>query len=380
MNVFNASFRNATAIEWIDVKRMVTAAMCATCLAASVAAQAGPIVVPNGDFSILTNAGTIGGGVVGGVAVDLGIGSAAGPWTGSFHGALGLLVPPTLTIDAAAHSATINGLLGIDVGGIVTNGAYFSQTTGASYLPNKRYTVSANVDTGGPLTIAALGAANVGISLRSGGIVLSSSATAPLPLVDLSLLSGTNYRLKLVYDTGASVSGNVDVQLFDLPQGLLTANLLASTTFGGISLNVGAITDSNTQLAVSGVGSQGAEVDTPFGAPLVAKVTDQGNNGLEGVIVTVTAPAAGASAILTSGNMTGSTVEAVTDANGEITLSAAANSIAGCYAVTASVDGTTSKAVFHLRNWSNQQMMRFLDAGSDMQQVMQDSIFCYGFE
>ncbi|MEO6688380.1 MAG: hypothetical protein ABIS07_12315 [Dokdonella sp.] len=380
MNAFNVNIRADASINAGYLKKAVTAAVCVACFAATGAAQAGPIVIPNGDFSISTNAGTIGGGVIGGVAVDLGIGSSGGPWTGSFHGAIGLLVPPTLTIDAAAHTATIDGLLGVNVGGIATNGGYFSQTTGAPYLPNKRYTVSANVDTGGPLSAVALGSANVGISLRSGATVLSSSATAPAALVDLSLLSSTNYRLKLIYDTGASVSGNVDVQLFDLPQGLLTANLLGSVSFGGVSLNVGAITDSNTQLAVSGLSSQGAEVDTPFGAPLVAKVTDQGNNPMEGVIVTVSAPASGASAILTSGNMSGTSVEAVTDANGEITLSAAANSIAGCYAVTASVDGTTSKAVFHLRNWSNQQMMRFLDSGSNMQQVLQDSIFCYGFE
>lgn len=380
MNTFSVNIQAATATKAAGFKKTVTAALCFTCIAMSVAAQAGAIAVPNGDFSMATNAGTIGGGIVGGAAVDQGIGSSGGPWKGTYNGVLALLAPPTLTIDTTAHTAAISGLVGVNVGGILSNGGYFSQTLGDAYLPTKRYTVSANVDTGSPLTLGVLGTANAGISLRSGATVLGSSATAPPQLIDLSLLNGTNYRLRLIYDTGASVSGNVDVQLFDLPQGLVTANLLGSVAFGDVSLNVGAITDANTQLEVSGLDSQGTEVGTPFGGPLKAKVTDQSNHPMEGVIVTVSAPASGASATLTSGTMSGTTVEAVTDANGEITLSAAANSIAGCYRITASIGGSSSRALFYMRNWTPEQVMRFLDSGKDMSVVLQDSIFCDGFE
>ena len=352
----------------------------AAALAFAVTTHAGPIFVPNGDFSSAGNAGSIGGGILGGSAVDMGIGTALGPWTGSYSGALGLLAPPVLTIDNSGLSATISGLVGIDVGGIVSNQGYFSQVLPTGFLPDTRYTIGVDIDSGELLGLDVLSAANVGISLRAAGTVLSASTTAPLNLVTLNPLSGTAYRLTLIHDTGASQSGNIDLQLFNQPQGLLTLNLLPSISFGHVTLNAGAITDATTQLLVSGLGSQGAEVETPFGGPLVAQVTDMDGVPLEGVIVTVAAPPTGASAVLESGADSGTTVQAVTGEDGLVTVGATANATAGCYKVTASVGGTESRAVFTLRNWSVAEMNAFLDSGIDMRGALQDSIFCDGFE
>ncbi|MEO7432744.1 MAG: hypothetical protein ABIR62_12130, partial [Dokdonella sp.] len=66
--------------------------------------------------------------------------------------------------------------------------------------------------------------------------------------------------------------------------------------------------------------------------------------------------------------------------NGEITLSATANEISGCYAVTATVDGVTQRAIFSLRNYTPDQINKMLDSGIDMALVLQDSIYCNGFE
>ena len=352
----------------------------AATLAFAISAQAGPIFVPNGDFSSAGNAGSIGGGAIGGSAVDMGIGADPGPWTGSYSGVLGLLAPPVLTIDDAALSATISGLAGINVAGIVSNQGYFSQTLPAAYQPDTRYTIGVDIDAGELLGLGALSAANVGIALRSEGSVLSASTTAAAELVSLNPLDGTAYRLTLIHDTGASPSGDIDIQLFNQPQGLLTLDLLASISFGNVTLNAGAITDATTELLVVGLGSQGAEVETPFGAPLVAQVTDMAGTPLEGVIVTISAPPTGASALLASGTDSGTSVQAVTDEDGQVTVSATANSVAGCYKVTASVGGTESRAVFALRNWSTAQIHALLDRGADMRGLLQDSIFCNGFE
>lgn len=382
MNIFNHTIDVSSSIQPSHSYgfrfRSVLAIAAAIGLAASVA-HAGAVFVPNGDFSAPGNAGSVGGGLVGNSGTNVGIGSGLGPWTGSFQGGLGLLVPPVLTINSTTQTATISGVVGLNIGGVITNGGYFSQTLSVPYVPNKRYTVTTDIDAGVLLGLNVLTASNAGIALRSGASVLSASTTAPPQLVNLASLVGTTYRLSLIYDTGATVSGNVDIQLFDQPQGLLTANLLSSAIFSNVMLNVGAITDSSTQLHVSGLGSQGTEVGTPFAAPLVAEVTDAVGNPLEGVFVNVSAPTTGASAVLTSGASSGTTVQALTDNNGLVSVTATANSIAGCYRVTASVDGVNSTALFYLRNWSTAQMQRFLDAGVNGASL-QDSIFCDGFE
>jgi hypothetical protein len=287
---------------------------------------------------------------------------------------------PVTDDHSSAQTATISGLLGIDAGPILDNSGYFSQVLAAPYVANKRYTFGADISTGGALGLGALSAAHVGIALRAGSTVLADSATAPAGLVTLTPLAGNDYRLTLVYDTGGTVSGNIGVQLFNIPQGLLTAALVPSVAFANVTLNQGAITDADTQLHVSGIGSQSAEVGTPFASPLEAIVTDGGGTPLEGVIVTLSAPTSGASAVLSSGSASGYIIETVSDSDGTITVSATANAIAGCYTVNASVPGSPSRAVFHLRNWSTAQMSGFLYAGYDPFGVAQDSIFCDGFD
>ncbi|MDP3236610.1 MAG: Ig-like domain-containing protein [Myxococcales bacterium] len=82
-------------------------------------------------------------------------------------------------------------------------------------------------------------------------------------------------------------------------------------------------------------------VNTAFGAPLVVVVRDSANNPVPGVVVTFTAPATGASAAFT-----GSTT---TDASGQVSLTATANSVAGGpYNVTVTVG--TFTATFVLTN------------------------------
>ena len=93
---------------------------------------------------------------------------------------------------------------------------------------------------------------------------------------------------------------------------------------------------------VSGSG-QTTTVATAFASPLVVVVKDSYGNPVPGASVTFAAPTAGASAALTSS-------PATTGANGQASVTATANTVAGAYTVTASVAGVTTPASFSLTN------------------------------
>lgn len=370
----------ASHVRKVDTGLMLGLLTAAFGMMAATSANAGLVTVPNSDFLQAGNAGTVGGGLVNPPATNVPIGTSGGPWTGNYSGVLTILAPPTLTIDSGAGTATISGIAGLSIATIINNGGYFNQTLSSTpYVATKRYTVWTNITSGELLDLGLLTDTGVGVALRSGGTTLASSATAGAGLVNLSLLGADLYRLTLVYDTGASVSGNVDIALFDQPAGLLTASLVPSVSFSKVGLNVGAITDSTTQMQVSGLGSLSAEVNTPFAGTLKVLVTDAVGNPQEGVIINADAPAAGASAVLTSSIESGTSIRAVSGNDGIAEINATANEIAGCYNVTATLPGSPSKAVFHMRNWSVEQMARF-SAGGMIPYLFQDSIFCDGFE
>jgi hypothetical protein len=307
--------------------------------AASGSATAAPVSIPNGDFSDAGNFGTIGGGVIGGSGTDVPIG--AGPWTGSYAGVLGLLAPPTLTV--AAGAATVNGLAAANVLGILDNGGYFSQTLATTFVTQERYTLTADIDTGASLDLGALGNANVGIALRSGASTLASTATAPAQLVGLQPLGGTSYRLSLIFDSNDTTSGAIDVQLFALPQGLIGATLRTDVSFANVTLDATAINPVSGTIVATGGTPQSAMVGTAFVEPLEVRVTDAAGDPVPGVTVTFAAPASGASATLSSDTVT-------TDIDGSASVIATANTVAGAYAVTASIGGVDTPASFSLTN------------------------------
>ena len=88
---------------------------------------------------------------------------------------------------------------------------------------------------------------------------------------------------------------------------------------------------------ISGAG-QSATIDTAFGAPLVVEVRDAGGTAIPNIPVMFTAPVAGASAAITGS-------PATTDANGQATVTATANSTAGPYNVTADAGGGITVAL-----------------------------------
>jgi hypothetical protein len=228
----------------------------------SLSMPATPITVPNGNFLSSTNAGHIGGAVIGSPISNQGIGSASGPWNGSTSGILGLVAAPSMTISTTGGygntgSAEISGVVNTAViGNPLDNGAFFSQTLSSAFQANTTYTLTADVYTGSVLTASLLANRSVGIALANGtglGNLLASTTTVNPSLVNLSLLSANCYELSLTYTTGSSVSGNITVDLLDTPSGLATANLFSDVVFSNVTLDAVSPTPEPATMGITGI-------------------------------------------------------------------------------------------------------------------------------
>jgi len=306
--------------------------------AAATPSYATSIPVPNGDFSATANFGQIGGGLLGASGTDVVIGS--GPWTGSYHGVLGLLAPPQLTI--AAGGATISGIAGVNILQLLDNGGYFSQVLAVPYEPAQHYVLTVHVDAGTALDLGVLGGGNIGLALQSGGVTVASTATAPPQLISLLPLGGTQFQLSLTYDSPATAAGDIGIQLLGTPDNLIGVALLPAVTYSSVTLDVGPLGVAGAVLGVDGTLQQ-AIVAQQFADPLGVQVVDAGGNGVPNVEVTFTAPTTGASATLSPGTV-------MTDANGLASTTATANTVAGSYTVNATVAGVDAPASFAFTN------------------------------
>jgi clostripain len=99
-------------------------------------------------------------------------------------------------------------------------------------------------------------------------------------------------------------------------------------------------------IAATGGTPQSANINTAFGAPLQATVTDAAGKPASGVQVMFSAPTSGPSGLF--GGQ--STTMVATDAQGHAAATITANSMAGSYEVVASAANVTGSAVFVLTN------------------------------
>ena len=224
------------------------------------------VMVPNGDFSDPGNFGSVGGGLIGGVGVDVPIGS--GPWNADYSGVLGLLAPPVLTITDG--SATITGLAAANILGVLNNGASFTQTLPSDFEAGKRYTLSVDVDTGTLLDLGLLTDGNFGVSLWAGNTMLASTASAPAQLLTLVPLGGTEYTLSLEYDAVEPSLGPVTVKLFADPAQLIGVSLLPTVTFQNARLDATAINPVSGSIVAVDSTPQTATVAEAFDDPHLA--------------------------------------------------------------------------------------------------------------
>ncbi len=291
-------------------------------LAAAATATAAPVTVPNGDFSDPANNGSIN------TATTAPLGT--GPWAATAVGVVGLL-PPTVAIGNGV--ASIQGLLSINVAGLLNNSGRLHVDTGTAWTANQRYVITVDVDANTVLGVGALTSGNIGVALATGtspaSRVASSASGSP---VTLSLLSGSRYRITLTHETGASVSGTVFVHLFSEPSGVISANLLTAVTFDNVALSTQLLTQVPAGLVPGNPGPYSAVPGGPVTPSIAVTVVDALGDPIPGVQVTFTAPSTGASATVTPN-------PALTDTSGTATVTAIANTFLGTYTITASVPG-----------------------------------------
>ena len=275
------------------------------------------------------------------------------------------------------------------VGGAGLLGAYPSQLSGSDGVPGEvSFPVIANATAGGPYPVtltAFLGAngtptltynltntpatSNRVLSLVSGGntstaegnpptprhqikVKVTDGSNNPVPNVPVQLFGPSGPGARADFGLGAtSTSQNTDgtgVATFpySVPCGLGPYNLVATTLNAQNTLSIGetSIAGAASSVQVQSGNPQSTPVNTNFALPLSVKVLDNCNNPVaQGTTVTFTAvPVGGAS-------LASSPLTAQTDANGNASVTAAANTITGSYTVTAA-SGAATPATFNLTN------------------------------
>jgi hypothetical protein len=160
---------------------------------------------------------------------------------------------------------------------------------------------------------------------------------------------------------GAFANGtNTDTETTNASGMATSTTFTANTTAGAYAVRASATGAStpasfsltNTAGAAASIAAtsgtpQSATVGTAFAAPLVATVLDSGSNPVNGVVVTFTAPATGA-----SGTFAGGVNTATTNASGVATSATftANGTGGGPYTVAATVAGVSTPADFSLTN------------------------------
>ncbi|MEP6880645.1 MAG: Ig-like domain-containing protein, partial [Dokdonella sp.] len=301
-------------------------------------APAALVTVPNGDFSDANNNGSIGGAALAGSGSGV---IGAGPWGAAYSGIATILAQPTLTI-GSGH-AQIGGLLGINVGGILNNQGRFLQSTGVAWQPNRRYTLEADIDAGSVLAANVLTSGNVGIALATGVSKAARVSESTSGSPTLTLISGNTYRLKIEYLTGASVSGNIFLQLFAEPSGLIGVTLLGSVDFDNVSLHTYLLTQVPASIVPANAGPYTGTVGGVVDPDIGVVVLDALGDPISGVSVSFAVPSSGPSATVVPN-------PAITDANGVAHVTTTANTIAGNYQIIATVTGVPTPIVYNMTN------------------------------
>ncbi len=146
--------------------------------------------------------------------------------------------------------------------------------------------------------------------------------------------------------TLTSGSGTFPATLKTAGSQTITATDTVTTTITGISNAISVSTGTAASITATSGTPQSAAINTAFAAALVATVKDSGGNPVQGVTVTFTAPASGA-----SGSFAGGMNTATTNSSGVATSAVfTANATAGSYTVAATVAGVTTSASFALTN------------------------------
>src|SRR5436309_2425334 len=287
-------------------------------------------------------------------------GSAQGANTVTFNGTSAGTASTwnATTIVVTVPTGATTGNVVVTVGGLASNGVNFTVTgPPASITPTAGTPQSATVNTAFaiPLQATVRDAAN---NLVSGVVVKfttqGSGASGTLAGgVNTATTNTSGVATSAVFTANATAGGPYNVVAS--ATGPTSANFSLTNTVGPAA-----------KVVVTSGSGQSASINTAFGAPLVATVTDAGNNPVGNVTVTFRAPGSGA-----SGTFAGGVNTATTNTSGVATAATfTANGTAGGpYTVTASAPGAASPANFSLTNLAPSSLIalvqhRSLDDGT----------------
>jgi len=188
---------------------------------------------------------------------------------------------------------------------------------------------------GAPLAVTVLDALNSPVS------DVSVMFTAPTSGASAGFSGGT--RTASTNAAGVATSPSLSANTI---AGSYTVKASVPSLGSTVSFGLTNLAGPPTSIFASGGNSQSTAVNSAFGAALVVTLSDANGNPASGVPVTFTAPASGATAVFSGGTNT-----ATTNAAGVATSpSLSANTMAGSYTVTASVQGVAAIASFNLTN------------------------------
>ena len=263
----------------------------------------------------------------------------------------------TFTTPASGASATlasstvltdVNGQAVVPATANGTTGSYTVTASAGAYTASFMLTNSAAPAAGGLAAVSGTPqSAQVGAAFAQPlRVRLLDVNNAPMVGVSVSFVAPASGAAATLSASTALTDANGEASVTVTANGTagsyaVTASVLAGAYTTSFALtNTAAPVVAVALAAVAGT-PQSAPVGTAFAQPLRVRLLDGSNAPMAGVSIGFAAPASGASGTL-------SAPTALTDANGEATITVTANATAGSYSVTATHAGFT--ASFALRN------------------------------
>lgn len=281
----------------------------------------------------------------------------------------------TLTVPSSGASATLApaGPYTTDASGRVTvnaianavNGS-FSATASVAGIESASFPLTNLQAPPGTLTISRGSPQSAGVELvfgtplevivrDAGGTPINDAPVAFYPIAGSNgasaELSGETVRTNAsgvanVTATANTITGSYQIRAVALSGGTQTFEL---TNIPGTATNIEAALGAQ----------QSTQINSYFSEPLRVRVVDRLGNGIPNIDVTFQAPVSGPSATLSPGGAR------TTNEQGYTSVTAAANSIAGSYFISARVQGVASPAAFSLENVQEATPTIVASAGSE---------------
>jgi hypothetical protein len=265
-------------------------------------------------------------------------------------GASAVLSSDTATTDATGR-ASVTATANTVAGSYVVNASVEGVDTPASFnLTNTAGAAAA--------TIAALGAAQsavVGMPFPEPLVVLVTDVFGnPVEGVEVDFAAPTTGATAILSATTVFTDANGLAQVTATANNITGSYEITATVSGIAPPAAFALTnrlDDGTTVTGGSGDEQSASLGGAFACALTVAVADANSAPLAGVAVDFAAPDTGASATLSNGVVSGTTVRAITDAEGNAIVNATANDVPGDYVVTATlVDSSAASVEFGLSN------------------------------